>query len=277
MSAQRRRPWRPGRAALWALAGLGFAFLLGPVLIIIVVSFSGAEYLRFPPPTFSLRWYDRFFGGREWRAAIWVSVQVAVLATLIATSVGTLASLGLVRGRFRGKGVAYALLLSPMIVPTIITAIALYFLFAGLGAIGSVLAMALGHTVLSLPVVVIIVSASLQGFDGRLEQAALSLGASPFVAVRRVTLPLIAPAVVSAALFAFLGSFDDLLIPLFLARIGSETLTVRIWNSLHLEVDPTIAAVSAVLIGVTAAVVGTSGLLRVRGDGRAPAPPRAEV
>lgn len=253
------------RATLWALAILGMAFLLGPVLIILVVSFSGAEYLRFPPPSYSLRWYERFLGGREWRAAIWVSLQVAVLTTLIATTIGTLASLSLVRSRFRWKGLVYGLLLAPMIVPAIISAIALYFFFASLGATGSVLAMALGHSVLSLPVVVVIVSASLQGFDQRLEQAALSLGASRLTALRRITLPLIAPAVVSAALFAFLGSFDDLLIPLFLARIGTETLTVRIWNSLHLELDPTIAAVSAVLIAITTAVMGISGLLRARG------------
>ena len=255
---------RAGRAALWAVAGLGLAFLLGPVVIIVVISFSSADYLRFPPPGFSLRWYERFFAGREWRAAIWVSLQVAALTTVLATAAGTLAALGLVRSRWRGKGVVYAVLLSPLIVPTIITAIALYFFFAGLNLQGSVLAMALGHTVLSVPVVVIIVAASLQGFDGRLEQAALSLGASRFLAWRRVTLPLIAPAMTSAALFAFLGSFDDLLIPLFLARIGSETLTVRIWNSLHLEVDPTIAAVSALLIAVAAAVVGASALLRGR-------------
>jgi putative spermidine/putrescine transport system permease protein len=244
------------------LTAAGFVFLLLPVAIILVISFSDADYLRFPPPGFSTRWYQRFAAGREWRASIAVSLKVAVLTMILATTLGTLASLGLVRGRFRGKGAIYALLLSPTIVPAIITAIALYFFFASVNATGSLLAMALGHTVLSLPVVVMIVSASLQGFDQRLEQAAISLGASRFGALRRVTLPLIAPAVLSAALFAFLGSFDDLLIPLFLAKIGSETLTVRIWNSLHLEVDPTIAAVSALLIAVTAVVVGTSSLLR---------------
>jgi len=124
--------------------------------------------------------------------------------------------------------------------------------------------MALGHTVLALPVVVIIIAATLQGFDVRLEQAALSLGASRFTALRRVTLPLILPGVLSAALFAFLTSFDELLIPLFLAGVEVQTLTVRVWNSLLLEVDPTIAAVSSFLIGVTAAVLGASALLRGR-------------
>src|SRR6267378_4333398 len=173
-------------------------------------------------------------------------------------------SLALVRVRFRGKGVIYAVLLSPMIVPTIITAIGLYFFFVRLKATGSILAMALGHTVLALPVVVIIIAATLQGFDVRFEQAALSLGASRVTALRRVTLPLILPGVLSAALFAFLTSFDELLIPLFLSGVEVQTLTVRVWNSLVLEVDPTIAAVSSFLIGVTTVVLGVSALLRGR-------------
>jgi putative spermidine/putrescine transport system permease protein len=195
-----------------------------------------------------------------------VSTQVAALTMVFATVLGFLASLALVRGRFRGKGAIYAFLLSPMIVPTIITAIGLYFFFVRLKATGSILAMALGHTVLALPVVVIIMAAPLQGFDVRFEQAALSLGASRLTALRRVTLPLIMPGVLSAALFAFLTSFDELLIPLFLAGVEVQTLTVRVWNSLLLEVDPTIAAVSSFLIAVTTAVLGASALLRGRGE-----------
>jgi putative spermidine/putrescine transport system permease protein len=234
------------------------------VVIIAIVSLSGADYLKFPPPSLSLRWYERFFGVPSWRRGIWVSVQVATLTMLFATGLGLLASLALVRGRFRGKTAVYALILSPTIVPTIITAIALYFFFAQFKATGSILAMALGHTVLALPVVVIIISATLQGFDMRLEQAALSLGAGRLTALRRITLPLVAPGVLSAALFAFLTSFDELLIPLFLSGVEVQTLTVRIWNSLLLEVDPTIAAVSSFLIGVTTAILGASALLRRR-------------
>jgi putative spermidine/putrescine transport system permease protein len=257
----------PGTVALTAVVGVVLLFLIAPVVIILIVSFSGADYLRFPPPSLSLRWYERFFGIAAWRHAIWISTQVAVLTMVFATVLGFLASLALVRGRFRGKGAIYAFLLSPMIVPTIITAIGLYFFFVRLKATGSILAMALGHTVLALPVVVIIIAATLQGFDVRLEQAALSLGASRLTALRRVTLPLIMPGVLSAALFAFLTSFDELLIPLFLAGAEVQTLTVRVWNSLLLEVDPTIAAVSSFLIGVTTAVLGASALLRGRGDG----------
>ncbi len=256
----------PGILAVRAWAGAVLVFLLAPVLIILVVSFSAADYLTFPPPGLSLRWYQRFVGVASWRQAIGVSVQVASLTMVFATALGFLAALALVRGRFRRKAIVYAFLLSPAIVPTVITAIGLYFFFVRLKATGSILAMALGHTVLALPVVVIIIAATLQGFDVRFEQAALSLGASRLTALRRITLPLIAPGVLSAALFAFLTSFDELLIPLFLSGVEVQTLTVRIWNSLQLEVDPTIAAVSSFLIGVTTAVLGASAFLRRRGE-----------
>ena len=256
----------PGAAAVLAIAAVVLIFLIAPVVIIVIVSFSGADYLRFPPPSLSLRWYKRFLGASSWRGAILVSVQVATLTTVFATVLGLAAALALVRGKFRGKGVVYAFLLSPTIVPTIITAIALYFFFSRWKATGSVLAMALGHTVLALPVVVIIMAATLQGFDMRLEMAAWSLGAGRLLALRRITLPLIAPGVLSAALFAFLTSFDELLIPLFLSGAEVQTLTVRIWNSLVLEVDPTIAAVSSFLIAVTCAVLGASAMLRRKGE-----------
>lgn len=256
----------PGTIAVLGVAAAVLVFLIAPVIIILIVSFSGADYLRFPPPSLSLRWYQRFLGASSWRRAIGVSVQVATLTMIFATVLGLAAALALVRGKFRGKGIVYAILLSPTIVPTIITAIALYFFFARLKATGSVLAMALGHTVLALPIVVIIMAATLQGFDTRLEMAALSLGASRLLALRRVTLPLIAPGVLSAALFAFLTSFDELLIPLFLSGVEVQTLTVRVWNSLLLEVDPTITAVSSFLIAVTCAVLGASAMLRRKGE-----------
>lgn len=256
----------PGTIGVLAITAAVMLFLLAPVVIIVIVSFSGADYLSFPPPRLSLRWYERFFGTPGWRQSIVVSVRVASLTMVFATGLGLAAALALVRGRFRWKGAVYAVLLSPMIVPTIITAIGLYFFFVKLKATGSILAMALGHTVLALPVVVIIITATLQGFDLRLERAALSLGASPLVALRRITLPLIGPGVLSAALFAFLTSFDELLIPLFLSGVEVQTLTVRIWNSLMLEVDPTIAAVSSFLIAVTCAALGAGALLRRGGE-----------
>jgi putative spermidine/putrescine transport system permease protein len=233
-----------------------------PITIIIPISFSSAQYLRFPPPGFSLQWYERFFGRPEWMASLWLSVQVAVLSTIFTVTLGVLASVALVRGRFPGKSAVYAVILSPLIVPTIITAIAIYFFFSRLNMIGSALAMALGHTVVALPLVVIIVSATLQGFDQRLEQAAISLGASPFQAFRRVTLPIISPGIISGGLFAFLTSFDELLIPLLLAGPTSLTLPVRIWNSVIMSIEPTIAAVSSFLIAVAIFVLLAANLLQ---------------
>ena len=251
-----------GTAALVLVAAVVLLLLIAPIVIVAIVSFSSAEYLTFPPPGFSLRWYERFFTLPGWRRALWVSVQVASITMVLATGLGLMASLALVRGRFRGKGLVYGFVLAPMIVPTIITAVALYFFFVRVVGTGSILAMAIGHTVLALPIVVMVIASTLQGFDSRLEMAAFSLGASRLTTFRRITVPIIAPAVFSAALFAFLTSFDELLIPLFLAGVQAETLSVRIWNSLLLEVDPMIAAVSTLFVVVTMIVLGLSALLR---------------
>jgi putative spermidine/putrescine transport system permease protein len=252
--------WKQGAFA--AATGCVALFLLLPIGIIIPLSFSSAQYLQFPPPGFSLQWYARFFGRPEWMASLWLSLRVAVMSTVFTVTLGVLAALALVRGRFAGKSAAYAVILSPMIVPTIITAIAVYFFFARLHMIGSPLAMALGHTVVALPLVVIIVSATLQAFDVRLEHAAISLGASPARAFLAVTLPVVSPGVISGALFAFLTSFDELLIPLFLSGPTSMTLPVRIWTNVIMQIDPTIAAVSSFLIGVAVVVLGSVAMLR---------------
>ena len=252
------------RIVLLVAAGLVLLFLIGPLLIIVPISFSSAQYLTFPPPGLSAQWYERFLGRPEWLSSLYLSLRVAVVSTILTTVLGVLTSLALVRGRFRGKGIVYGIILSPMIVPTIITAIAVYFLFSRLDMIGSPLAMSLGHTIVALPLVVIIVSATLQGFDIRLEQAAIGLGASPLRAFLQVTLPLIAPGVVTAALFAFLTSFDELLIPLLLSGTTTQTLPVRMWNSVLMQIEPTIAAVSTFLIGVALVVLLAANLVRRR-------------
>jgi len=258
--------WRAaaGTLALYVPCAAIVSFLMLPFVVIVPISFSSAPYLTFPPPGLSLQWYERFFGRAQWLDSIWVSVQVAGLSTVLTTALGLTAALALVRGRFPGKTAVYAAILAPMIVPVIVTAIATFFLFSRLGMVGTVLAMALGHTVVALPVTVIVVSATLAGFDRRLEHAAISLGASPLTAFRRVTLPIIAPGVISGALFAFLTSFDELMIPLFLGGPRAETLAVRIWNSVNLEIEPTIAAVSTFLIVIAVLVLAAASLLKRR-------------
>lgn len=250
------------KSLLYVSASAVILFLVLPILVIVPISFSAEQYLKFPPSEFSLEWYRRFFQRPEWMASLWLSIEVAVMSTLMTLIIGVPGAIALVRGRFPGKGLIYAVLLSPMIVPTIITGVAIYLFFAKIGLVGSPFAMALGHTVLSLPLMIIIVSATLQGFDERLEQAALSLGASPLQTFRYVTLPLIAPGVISGTLFAFLSSFDELIVPLLLAGATTFTLPVRIWNSVFMQVEPTIAAVSSFLIGVAVLILVLSALVQ---------------
>jgi len=264
MSRRNGQPVTAGSVALRVMAFAVLFLLIAPVVIVAIVSFGDSTYLRFPPEKLSLRWYERFFDDPKWMASIWVSVRVALIASVVATLLAIPASFSLVRGRFRMKAGVYAFVLSPLIVPVIITAIALYFFFVRIGGSGSILAMGLGHAVLALPMVVIIITATLQGFDERLEQAALSLGAGRLYAIRHVTLPLVAPGIFAASLFAFLISLDELLVPLFLSGIQLQTLSVKIWESIQYELSPVIAAVSTVLIGFTLlALIGIT-LLRQR-------------
>lgn len=237
-------------------------FLMGPVLIIVGVSFNGSALLSFPPQNWDVRWYTKLLGDASWQRSMWSSVQVALLTTVIAGSLGFCASLALLRGNLKAKTAVYGFLLTPMIVPGVISAVAYYLAFSKMGAAGSVLAIALGHAALALPLVIIVLSSGLQGLDERYERAALSLGAGHFYTLRRITVPLAVPALISAALFAFLSSFDELLISLFLAGAQTQTITVRIWNSLQMDVDPSIAAVSSVLIAVTVVVLAANAFLQ---------------
>jgi ABC-type spermidine/putrescine transport system permease subunit II len=238
--------------------------LMAPIVIVVILSFSGAGYLQFPPTSFSLRWFVRFLGDPQWQASLWYSLVIGVVACVIATAAGFFAAYAFVRGGFAAKKLLLSLLLLPIIVPTVITSIAMYFLSARLHLVGNVLWIGVCHAVIALPVVLLILLSALQGVDVNLERAALSLGASRTRLFLRVVVPLAAPGIISAALFAFLTSFDELIISLFLTGVRAQTLPVRIWNSLHLEIEPTIAAVSAFLIGLTALVLLADSLLRGR-------------
>ena len=251
-----------GYYTLWMFSSLVLLFLVAPVLIVAIISLNDSRILSFPPKTISLRWFDRIVADPAWRHSLWVSVQVALLATCIATAAGFLASFALIRASFRVKTGIYAFILAPMIVPNIIVAIAFYMAFAPFGASGSIIAMSIGHALLALPITTVMLTANLQALDERYERAALSLGASQWQTMYMITLPLMLPGLISAALFAFLTSFDELLIGLFLAGIRTQTLTVRIWNSLSLQFEPTIAAVSTMLIGLTVTILVFNALLQ---------------
>ncbi|QRM33074.1 ABC transporter permease [Microvirga sp. VF16] len=240
----------------WAtktIATIVLLFLAVPILIIVPLAFNSANYLRFPPEGLSFRWFDAVLSDTNWLDSAWISFQVAIGSTVLSVALSLLAAIALVRGRLPVKQAIYALILLPMIVPNIIAAIAMFFFFSEVPQVPSVLAIVIGHTVLAVPIATIILSSTLQGIDTRLENAALSLGASRVTAFRRITLPLITPGMASAFVFAFLSSFDELLIAMFMAATTAQTLPVRIWNSVLFQLDPTIAAVSVILIIVSVA------------------------
>ncbi len=252
------------RLGLSLLSWTILLFLVLPVVIVVPLSFSSGTYLQFPTPGWSLRWYGAFFASSDWTGAALMSVRVAVMVTVLSLLLGTPAALGLAAGWFPGKRLVNALVLSPLIVPGIIVAIGAYFVYARYGLVGNPLALVLGHTTLAVPFVVINVSAALTGVDKRLQQAAANLGAPPFAAFHQVTLPLIAPGMFAGAVFAFITSFDELLVSLFLSGTGAVTLPRRMFDEIRYDIDPTIAAASSLLILTTTALMFAAELLRRR-------------
>ncbi len=261
-----RSPVSLGRVVLWLIVGIVLAYLIFPVFIVAPVSFSSAKYLQFPPPGWSLQWYENYLTRPGWIPATFVSIRVAIITTVLATTLGTAASLALVRGRFPGRNAINSFMVSPLVVPGIIVAIGIYFFYAQAKLVGNPLGLALAHTALALPFVVTNVSATLHGFDERLEYAAMNLGANRWQTFRRVTLPIIRPGVFAGALFAFITSFDELIVALFVSGSGAVTLPRKMWDSLRQEIDPTIAAVSTILITLSIAILLTAELLRQRSE-----------
>jgi len=250
------------RALLWIVSGLVLAFLLAPIVIVIPMSFGAGASLEFPPRGFSLQWYAKYFSSASWLSASWTSVKVAVGTSVLATLLGTLASFALVRGRFPGRTLLSVLTLAPLIVPGVVIAVALYLLLARVGLAGTTLGLILAHTTIALPFVVVNVSVSLRTFDENLERAAVSAGARPSQVFRHITLPIIWPGFVAGGLFAFMASFDEVIIAIFLSGRNATTLPKRMWDSVLLETDPVIAAISTMLIVGT--VVILAGIAAVR-------------
>lgn len=257
---------RPAPIFVWIFAGLVLFFLIFPIFVVIPISFSSANYLQFPPKSLSLRWYEAYFGGRGWVEATMLSFKVAAVVTIFATTLGTAAAFSLVRSNLPGKKLIYGALLSPIIVPSIITAIAIYFLFAPLHLVGNWWGLVLSHTVIAIPLVIVVVTASLSGFNVVLERAAMGLGAPPWLALWRVTLPIIAPGIATAALLAFLASFDEVVIAIFLSGMDAVTLPKKIWEGVWLEITPVIAAASTLVIGFTVLLFLAIEFLRRRAE-----------
>jgi len=260
-----------GRRLLWAYCGLTLFFLCAPIVIVIVVSFNATEFIQFPPRNWSFRWYQNYLGGREWLGSTLLSVRVAAVTMVLSTGLGTAAAIGLTRGRFRGRRAVEFFFVSPMVVPSIVLAIGLYLLFARFKLVGQPLALYLAHSVVATPLVVVIVSAALRTTDTTIELAARSLGAGYFRTLWHVTLPSILPAVISGAAFAFLASFDEVVLAIFLGGPTTTTLPKRMWESVRNEIDPTLTAISTLLVLIP--IILLAGLEVVRRALAAAAPP----
>lgn len=245
---------------LWAV--IVGAVLVAPTLVVLPLSFAGTRSFTFPPEGWSLTWYRRFFTDPAWRDALLTSVQVALAVAVLATALGTAAALALDRGRIPGRGLINGVLLTPMVVPQIVAAIGVYAAFLKWGLSGTGAGFVLGHTTLAIPFVVVAVSASLRGYDRHLDRAAASLGAGPWTTLRRVTLPIIAPGVLSGLVFAFVTSLDEVVVALYMQSPTLHTLPVQMFSSVTVETDPTIAAAASLVLVVTTALILLPQLLR---------------
>jgi putative spermidine/putrescine transport system permease protein len=248
--------WRqPRRLLMAALGALTVFYLLAPTLVIIPMSFTEASILSFPPDGFSFRWYEQMLTRAEWSTGLRNSTVVAVLTALLATFLGTLAALGVSRGRFPGKALVNGLALSPLIVPVVIIAIGMFSLFVQWRISGSIVGLVAAHTALALPFVIVNVATSLRTMDRNLELAAANLGATPARSFLRITLPIILPGVLAGAIFSFITSWDEVVVAIFLTSARFRTLPVEMWEQVRQVVDPTVAAVATTLLVVTTALL----------------------
>ncbi|WP_407193106.1 ABC transporter permease [Bradyrhizobium sp. STM 3566] len=248
------------------LCGMVLLFLVAPILVIIPLSFNSVPFFTYPMPGLSLRWYEEFFLTERWQGALHNSLLVAVSVTLLSTSLGTLAALGLNRPQFPWRTPVMSVLIAPIIVPVVITGVGLYFFYADVGLLNTFLALILAHTTLATPFVVITVSATLIGFDQSLIRAAAGLGAPPITVFFKITLPLILPGVITGALFAFITSFDEVVVALFVSSAEQRTLPRVMFSGIRESISPTITAAAAVLILFSLTVLTTIELLRRRSD-----------
>lgn len=246
-----RERWALG--TIQALGGVVLAFLLLPILAVVPASFNSSSFIKIPPQDYSLQWYKALLADEAWLRAILTSGEIALLATLFSLVLGTLAALGLARLGARSRNALTGLLLAPLIVPVIMTSIALYYASRRLGLHGTLAGLALGHTLLCLPFVVLNVGVSLHRLDPSLPRAAAGLGAGPWHIFRTVTLPAIRPGLAAGAAFAFITSFDEVVISIFLSGVEAKTLPVKLWEQIRVEFTPVAAAASTLILLVTVA------------------------
>ncbi len=255
------------------LCGLIFLFLIGPILIIVPLSFNAEPYFTFSkemlsldPAGYSLRWYEDFFSSEVWMLSIKNSFIIGIASTILATVLGTIAALGLSRPQMPFRTLIMSILISPMIVPLIISAAGMFFFYSSINLAQTFTGVVLAHTALGIPFVVITVTATLSGFDHSLTRAAASLGANPVYAFRKVVLPLVTPGVVSGALFAFITSFDEVVIVIFLAGAEQRTIPLQMWGGIREQISPTILAVATILVAISILLLTVLEMLRRRSE-----------
>jgi putative spermidine/putrescine transport system permease protein len=255
------------------ICALIFLFLIFPILVIIPLSFNAQDFftftpgmLAFDPEAYSLKHYRNFFTSADWQNALWNSVRIAPVATLLSVVFGTLAAIGLSQPHVPFRGTIMAILISPMIVPLIISAAGMYFFYSRLGLQGTYMGVVLAHAALGIPFVIITVTATLVGFDQSLTRAAANLGADPVRTFFKVQMPLILPGVISGGLFAFITSFDEVVVVLFVGSAAQKTLPWQMFIGLREQISPTILAVATILVTLSVLLLTTLELLRRRSE-----------
>ncbi|MDN3650106.1 ABC transporter permease [Reinekea marina] len=253
------------------ICGLILFFLIAPIIVIIPLSFNAQDFftftkemLAFDPAGYSFKHYEDFFTNSDWTNAIWNSIRIAPMATFLSVSLGTLAAIGLSQPHVPFKRFIMAILISPMIVPLVISAAGMYFFFSRIGLQGTYWGVVLAHAVLGIPFVIITVTATLVGFDHSLTRAAANLGANPVVTFWKIQMPLILPGVVSGGLFAFITSFDEVVVVLFVGSSAQKTLPWQMFIGLREQISPTILAVATILVALSILLLTVVELLRRR-------------
>jgi putative spermidine/putrescine transport system permease protein len=249
-----------GRLWLYVLAVLIMAFLILPTVIVIPMSFSASQYLEFPPRAWSLRWYENYVNSPAWMQATWTSIKAGVLTALVATPLGTAAAYGLFVSRLRAAALVVPILLTPIIVPVILVGIGVFYAYVRLKLVNTLIGVVLAHSMLAIPLVMMVVTSALKSYDMNQEMVARSLGASRPRAFFLVTLPQIKFAIVTSAVLSFLTSFDEVVIAMFVSGGDNSTLTRNMFNALRDQIDPTIAAISTVMIVISSLLVILSQL-----------------
>ncbi|WP_211313833.1 ABC transporter permease [Marinomonas piezotolerans] len=259
--------------AFRVICGLVFFFLIAPIVVVIPLSFNAEDFftftkemLAFDPAGYSLRHYEDFFTNPDWTGALYNSIRIAPVATLLSVGFGTLAAIGLSQSHVPFKRAIMAILISPMIVPLVISAAGMYFFYSRIGLQGTYWGVVMAHAVLGIPFVIITVTATLVGFDRSLTRAAANLGANPVTTFFRIQMPLILPGIISGGLFAFITSFDEVVVVLFVGSAGQKTLPWQMFTGLREQISPTILAVASIMVLLSIMLLALVEILRRRSE-----------